>query len=63
MFWLGSFTQTFMPAITMQNAAILQVTQSSSNALAAKVGQVPDLPSAPPPDTPAISSALPKGAR
>jgi NADH-quinone oxidoreductase subunit M len=27
MFWLGSFTQTFMPAITMQNAAILQGTQ------------------------------------
>jgi NADH-quinone oxidoreductase subunit M len=27
MIWLGSFTQTFMPAITMQNAAILQGTQ------------------------------------
>jgi NADH-quinone oxidoreductase subunit M len=29
MFWLGSFTQTFMPAITMQNAAILQGTQKT----------------------------------
>jgi NADH-quinone oxidoreductase subunit M len=28
MFWLGSFTQTFMPAITMQNAEILQGTQT-----------------------------------
>ena len=37
MFWLGSFTQTFMPAITMQNAAILQGTQPS--ALAASMAQ------------------------
>jgi NADH:ubiquinone oxidoreductase subunit 5 (subunit L)/multisubunit Na+/H+ antiporter MnhA subunit len=29
MFWLGSFTQTFMPAITNQNAAILHGTQPS----------------------------------
>jgi NADH-quinone oxidoreductase subunit M len=44
MFWMGSFSQTFMPAITTQNAVILQGTQKP--AIAAKVRQVPDLPAA-----------------
>jgi NADH-quinone oxidoreductase subunit M len=35
MFWLGSFTQTFMPAITTQNAVILQQTQPRPSALVA----------------------------
>jgi NADH-quinone oxidoreductase subunit M len=30
MFWLGSFTQTFMPAITTQNAAILEQAQGAA---------------------------------
>jgi len=38
MFWLGSFTQTFMPAITTQNAIILQQIQNPSKNISAQKG-------------------------